>query len=91
MTMTIIDNQLWPEKRQLASREIPALNHSLWQHLFITFVDGMRRAARAGVRAWGISRAISALRQMDDRMLRDIGITRSEIEYRVRKSAEELW
>jgi uncharacterized protein YjiS (DUF1127 family) len=88
--MTIIENQLWREKRQLGLREIPALNHSLWRHLLITFFDGMSHAARAGIRAWGVSRAIQALRQMDDRTLRDIGMTRSEIEYRVGKHAKEL-
>jgi uncharacterized protein YjiS (DUF1127 family) len=88
--MMISENQLWREKRQLGLREIPALNHSLWRHLLITFFDEMSHAARAGIRAWGVSRAIQALRQMDDRTLRDIGMTRSEIEYRVRKHAKEL-
>jgi uncharacterized protein YjiS (DUF1127 family) len=46
---------------------------------------GLRRVARAADRAWCESRAIRAMEALDDRMLRDIGIVRSEIPYRVRR------
>ena len=42
-------------------------------------------ALRDGVHAWMVRRAIASLQALDDRMLKDIGSPRGEIEYAVRQ------
>ncbi|WP_291731454.1 DUF1127 domain-containing protein [Leisingera sp. F5] len=42
--------------------------------------SGLRRMLRAAVRQWKRRRMIAALQSMDDRLLRDIGVYRSDIQ-----------
>jgi uncharacterized protein YjiS (DUF1127 family) len=44
--------------------------------------------ARATMNAWATQRAIRALQSLDDRLLEDIGLPRSEIAWRVR---DRIW
>jgi len=46
---------------------------------FGSFIGAPARLLRAGAREWRFRRAANELRQMDDRVLRDIGIDRGEI------------
>lgn len=42
------------------------------------------RAVRRGINAWIVRQCIRELQSLDDRVLADIGLTRSEIEFAVR-------
>jgi uncharacterized protein YjiS (DUF1127 family) len=85
--------------RRLSSHEIHqqarrARNRALQAHgrrLRRQLVDGVARLLRSGSRLalrcaneWYQRRAIRALRQLDDRMLADIGLSRTDIEFVVR-------
>lgn len=61
-----------------------ALNETL-RLLVLSGFRNLRRMSRAAIRERHTSRAIRALEALDDRMLRDIGMVRSEIEHRVRQ------
>ena len=46
--------------------------------------EALARVVRRGTEEWIVKRAIAELQGLDDHMLRDIGLTRSEIESHVR-------
>jgi len=49
------------------------------------------RSVRNGTNAWMVRRAIDSLQALDDRMLADIGLHRSEIDYAVRRQLTRDW
>jgi uncharacterized protein YjiS (DUF1127 family) len=49
------------------------------------------RVARNRIHAWMVWRTIENLHRLDDRILEDIGIPRSEIEFRVRELMPRHW
>jgi uncharacterized protein YjiS (DUF1127 family) len=52
---------------------------------------GLRGVLRDAFRKWRARRANQPLDVLDDRMLRDIGMVRSEIEYGVRRHNAAEW
>jgi len=52
---------------------------------------GLRGVLRDAIGAWRASRVNQPLDVLDDRMLRDIGMARSEIEYGVRRHRPGEW
>jgi uncharacterized protein YjiS (DUF1127 family) len=53
------------------------------------FRDALARGLNNAVEEWIVKRAIAELHGLDDHMLRDIGITRSEIESRIRHGKQK--
>ncbi len=51
----------------------------------------LRAAVRAAIDAWRTRRATQRPEELDDRMLRDIGMVRSEIGYGVRQYKTTEW
>jgi uncharacterized protein YjiS (DUF1127 family) len=49
------------------------------------------RSVRNHVNNWMVRRTIETLQSLDDRTLEDIGLTRGEIEYRVRRGLSRRW
>ena len=49
------------------------------------------RAVRYGINAWMVRQCINELQSLDDRVLADIGLTRSEIESAVRWRTAPEW
>ena len=49
------------------------------------------RVVRNRIHAWMVWRTIENLQRLDDRILEDIGIPRSEIEFRVRELMPRHW
>lgn len=75
--MTIIDTLL-----------SPAPSHS---GLLRRYREALGRAVRHATEEWVVKRAIAELQGLDDHMLRDIGLTRSEIESCVRRGQRHCY
>jgi len=90
MTMTTISNDFRRAKPPIQFGDAGTVTAWL-RRLLLRSLRGARGALQAAVHAWRASRAIHALEALDDRMLRDIGIVRSEIAYRVRQHKTALW
>jgi uncharacterized protein YjiS (DUF1127 family) len=87
MTMTTISNDTWREKPPIRRGDAAIVRARLrWPLL-----GGLRGAKRVAIAGWRARRATQLLDVLDDRMLRDIGMVRSEIEYGVRRHKTAEW
>jgi uncharacterized protein YjiS (DUF1127 family) len=87
MTMTTISNDIWHEKPPIQRGDAPVVRARLrW-----SLLGGLRGVLRVALRDWRASRANQPLDVLDDRMLRDIGMVRSEVEYGVRRHKTAEW
>ena len=59
--------------------------------LFGALIHVIVRAVRNRLHAWMVWRTIDRLHHLDDRTLKDIGIPRGEIEFRVRELMPRDW
>lgn len=57
----------------------------------ITLTRIIVRAVRNRIHAWMVWRTMDSLQRLDDRTLRDIGLPRGEIEFRVRELMPRNW
>jgi uncharacterized protein YjiS (DUF1127 family) len=81
--MTTIRNDIWPEEASIPHGDAAIVRQRLrWPLLGIL---------RDAIGAWRARRANQPLDVLDDRMLRDIGMVRSEIEYGVRRHNAAEW
>lgn len=83
-TITTIGSPIPQSTQTFGARAVEALSRSYHVQLLLACICSLRGIAKAIGHEWAISKATKALRELDDRMLRDIGITRGEIEHRVR-------
>ena len=87
MTMTTISNDTWREKPPIQRGDAAIVRAKLrWPLL-----GDLRGVLRDAIGAWRARRANQPLDVLDDRMLRDIGMVRSEIEYGVRRHKTAQW
>ena len=64
--------------------DIPFSTAPVYPGLLRRYREALVRAFRHATEEWIVKRAIAELQGLDDHMLRDIGLTRSEIESCVR-------
>ena len=87
--MTTIGNDVWRSKAPFGLGEGAVFE--ILRRPFSNGALGVRRVLRAAVREWRVRQSARTLQALDDRMLRDIGIARSEIAYRVRLHRTAQW
>jgi uncharacterized protein YjiS (DUF1127 family) len=80
MTMTTISNDIW--------RKEPPIRRA---RLRWSLLGDLRGGLRDAIGAWRARRAKQRPDMLDDRMLRDIGLVRREIEYGARQYKTTEW